>query len=213
MKLTNLLAVAAAAAFLSAGSASAAVQTLDLTGAQVSGVGTAFGSFDNGTGLSGTIDLTPSVCGPFCTTTLTQTSDGLGFNRGADLTEGLDSAFFISESLTFNFATTVIFDSVSFTALGAFGGAFDDWDISVNGATVASASKDNPYIFNGETGESLTISAIYTGADFANGGEFFFFDNFRVKSIDATVVPLPAAGWLLLAGVGGLAALKRRKKA
>ncbi|MEM8581636.1 MAG: VPLPA-CTERM sorting domain-containing protein, partial [Pseudomonadota bacterium] len=27
------------------------------------------------------------------------------------------------------------------------------------------------------------------------------------------VVPLPAAGWLLLAGMGGLAAMKRRKKA
>ena len=29
----------------------------------------------------------------------------------------------------------------------------------------------------------------------------------------ATVVPLPAAGWLMLAGLGGLAALRRRRKA
>ncbi|MEE4208604.1 MAG: VPLPA-CTERM sorting domain-containing protein [Parvularcula sp.] len=29
---------------------------------------------------------------------------------------------------------------------------------------------------------------------------------------EAAVVPLPAAGWMLLAGVGGLAAMKRRRK-
>lgn len=34
-----------------------------------------------------------------------------------------------------------------------------------------------------------------------------------VVSAKVDVVPLPAAGWLLLAGVGGLAAMKRRKKA
>lgn len=27
---------------------------------------------------------------------------------------------------------------------------------------------------------------------------------------DATVIPLPAAGWLMIAGLGGLAALRRR---
>ena len=27
------------------------------------------------------------------------------------------------------------------------------------------------------------------------------------------VIPLPAAGWLLIAGLGGLAAVKRRKRA
>ena len=29
---------------------------------------------------------------------------------------------------------------------------------------------------------------------------------------DLTPIPLPAAGWLLMAGVGGLAAMRRRKK-
>ncbi len=39
-------------------------------------------------------------------------------------------------------------------------------------------------------------------------------DNFRVRSITYTPapVPLPAAGWMLLAGIGGIAAMKRRKK-
>jgi hypothetical protein len=32
-------------------------------------------------------------------------------------------------------------------------------------------------------------------------------------SSDPSVIPLPAAGWMLLAGIGGLAALRRRQKA
>lgn len=36
---------------------------------------------------------------------------------------------------------------------------------------------------------------------------------FEFASIETTPVPLPAAGWMLLAGLGGMAAMKRRKKA
>jgi len=38
-------------------------------------------------------------------------------------------------------------------------------------------------------------------------------DGFDIDAISAHVIPLPAAGWLLLGGIGGLAAMKRRKKA
>ena len=33
-----------------------------------------------------------------------------------------------------------------------------------------------------------------------------------IVSANISAVPLPAAGWLLIAGVGGLAAMKRRRK-
>lgn len=36
--------------------------------------------------------------------------------------------------------------------------------------------------------------------------------NYVVAGRDVSAVPLPAAGWMLLAGVGGFAAMRRRKK-
>jgi hypothetical protein len=38
-------------------------------------------------------------------------------------------------------------------------------------------------------------------------------DGFGIDSVGMNVVPLPAAGWMLLAGIGGLVAMKRRRKA
>jgi hypothetical protein len=38
-------------------------------------------------------------------------------------------------------------------------------------------------------------------------------DGYRVKALQAAAIPLPAAGWLLLAGLGGLLAIERRRKA
>ena len=37
-------------------------------------------------------------------------------------------------------------------------------------------------------------------------------DGFDVAEFSVTPVPLPAAGWMLLAGVGGLVAMRRRRK-
>ena len=58
----------------------------------------------------------------------------------------------------------------------------------------------------------ISIASLDTGSVFGVGA-YSHGSDFRVQAIHFEVVPLPAAGWLLLAGIGGLAALKRRKKA
>jgi hypothetical protein len=70
----------------------------------------------------------------------------------------------------------------------------------------------------GENGTAhwYTFGTPYTGSMFlvgARGAD----DDWKLKGVKVeyqpSVVPLPAAGWMLLAGLGGIAALKRRKAA
>jgi len=77
-------------------------------------------------------------------------------------------------------------------------------------------------------GESFEITTTLTARAYArafegeNGVGAFSFDPVNVNAVGLTssvptptmaAVPLPAAGWMLIAGLGGLAAMKRRKKA
>lgn len=58
----------------------------------------------------------------------------------------------------------------------------------------------------------VSVSGLDTGSVFGVGA-FSPKSEFKIKKIHYSVVPLPAAGWLLLAGVGGLALVRRRKAA
>jgi hypothetical protein len=103
------------------------------------------------------------------------------------------------EFLKFSFGEDVTLEAISFADYG--NGQFD-W-----------------YSSNGSGGLNVAMDADVSGTDV---GSMFFLGawgsmGFKVESItvsyDVSEVPLPAAGFLLLGGLGGLAALKRRKKA
>ncbi len=125
------------------------------------------------------------------------------------------------ESLTFEFDHMVSITSIVLANLNTGFDSDDEFDLFVDGGL---------YIDNGTTStisgpialKSFTIAAV--GGDASNdtnGGFSFFtgitlpkFDDFAVKSISyekISAVPLPASSLLLLAGLGGLAALRRRK--
>lgn len=107
--------------------------------------------------------------------------------------------------MTFTFDTAVIFESVMF----GFVDEEDDWTIKINGITVADESDENPFSFApGTVGTTLTVSALFTGRP--QDGIFLGPDDFNVKSISVAAVPLPASAVLLLAGLGGLGALRRK---
>ena len=100
----------------------------------------------------------------------------------------------------------------------AYADSYDKFDVFAfangTGAAATDFDVDQPMTCGGSVC-TQTNFAIDTGSIFGIGA---FFDDSQWKLqaitfdiIPTTEVPLPAAGWMLLAGLGGLAAAKRRK--
>lgn len=204
-------ALGAALLSLSAGAASAAVIDFTVAGS-VTPIGTQTGSFSMGT-------VTASAgCTPLCPPVITQLPSGLGVSAHQGDDPAIDGAL-LWESLTFDFDKKVKLKNIT----------FGDWDneddfvLTVDGGTFSASGDSGTFSFgSGLVGQSITVFA-YDAFEIDNPCATTFMgficvpsggpDDFTVSSIEVSAVPLPAAGWLLFGGIGGLAALRRRKKA
>ena len=150
---------------------------------------------------------------------VTHNAGGLGVNGSPDTTPGQIDGFpyFSSESLTLDFGRDVEWNSITF----GLWDVNDDVRFTYDGGTFTygPGNSASTVALGGVVSQSLKITAYgQLGQDgwvgsFWKGFEYVGFDGLTVASVDVNVVPLPAAGWMLFAGLGGIAALKRRKRA
>jgi hypothetical protein len=80
--------------------------------------------------------------------------------------------------------------------------------VAAHGATKTFSNLDNndEQLFLVDFGGAVSSATVTMTSSRVN-------DSFTLDGAAITPVPLPAAGWLMLAGVGGLAAMRRRRKA
>ncbi|MCU4653348.1 VPLPA-CTERM sorting domain-containing protein [Roseibacterium sp. SDUM158016] len=195
--LKKLVLACVGAVMLSGGAASATV--IDFTG--------------GGTGAGSGVSLSCDAFGIFNSgCSVTYNNAGLGVNGNPDTQpDQIDgSPIFSSERITLSFAQDMRWNNITFGRWDRNDDARLEAD---NGLSVQYTGNSPVVDLGGYVSSRLTVIAY---GDIRNDCTFLCLggnDSFTVASIDVAPVPLPAAGWLLLAGIGGLAVARSRKKA
>lgn len=198
-KFSQSVMLAAGIAISTVGAASASTMHFDYTGGSMPANGPTVTCHDFGL-------LNGGNC------SVTQTSHGLGVNGRPDTRGGRDQIdgfpLFSSERLTFQFDHDVVWHEIT---LGRWD-TNDDLRLTWAGDTrTFGPGVDGPLAtvaLGGVVSNFLTVTAYGLIGQDGLGN-----DSFTAASLKVAPVPLPAAGWMLLAGLGGMVAMKRRKKA
>lgn len=182
-----------------------------------SGFLTNVGAFSTlgGTGSGGTV----SNAGFSNDGSLLAIRDGNVYGRTSstsELTTNSDDDMFLDSNDTFGIIWNVslgagrMFDRLVFTVTDAaeFGGSL--W-LGTNGATATVVNGANAVRNLIEITFDQDISSATVVLGHFNGAGNFTNDGFSIDDITVSEVPIPASALLLLGGLGGLAAMRRRK--
>ncbi len=141
---------------------------------------------------------------------LLQGVEGLGINNNNPDTNNDIDGFGSNDILIFSFDQEVTLTQILFENFAPGDGfVFAQPGVSPN----ADRFSINPLGFPDTDGDEGVFDLNFTGSVFGIGA-IFGGDDFLLSGLtfDVAPVPLPAAGWMLLAGVGGLAAMRRKRR-
>lgn len=141
---------------------------------------------------------------------------GIGMDGGGNDSHQVDGSG-SNEFLKLAFNPSITLKSASFTYVSNL----DTFRLYTHNGTDWDYEGDaNPcnqlFCVNPSTTYTYNFAGTYFGSMFLIGATGSN-DDFKLKAVsvdyEVAAVPLPAAGWMLVAGLGGIAALKRRRKA